>query len=116
MKLLSILLLSAIFFFSVKPGIDSISLKGSSEQNCCSKKCNTTEKNQKPPVQKKQKEDCSGKPCNPFQVCGCCILHCLSDFPLGLPKTEFILQHRFSYQTAFISYFSQDIWQPPKII
>ena len=114
MKFLTLILASTILFLAVKPGIDLLSLQADTEQTCCSGECKPIADNEKSPDQ--QKDDCSGKSCNPFQVCSSCVLHFLTNPFLDLSIPEISTKQNFTYQSAFTSQFAPDFWQPPKIV
>ena len=115
MKFLSLLLATTILFLAVKPGIDLISLQSNTEKTCCGDQCKPIADSEKSSNQQKQKDDCSGKSCNPFQVCGSCVLHFLTNPFHDLSKPEISTKQNFTYQSAFTSQFAPDFWQPPKI-
>ena len=114
MKLLTLILASTILFLVVKPGIDMLSLQTDTEQGCCSGQCKPIADYENSPDQQKQKDDCSGKSCNPFQVCSMCVLHFQTVSSLSLSPPELSALH-YSYRSAFTSQFASDFWQPPKI-
>ena len=113
MKFLTLILASTILFLAVKPGIDLFSLQADTEQTCCGGECKPIADKEKLPDQ--QKDDCSGKSCNLFQVCGSCVLHFLTNPFFDLSKPEISTKQNFTYQSAFTSQFAPDFWQPPKI-
>lgn len=115
MKFLTLILASTILFLAVKPGIDLLSLQADTELTCCGGECKPIADNEKLPDQQKKKDDCSGKSCNPFQVCGSCVLHFLTNRFLDLSKPEISIKQNFTFQSAFTSQFASDFWQPPKI-
>ncbi|MEX2350305.1 MAG: hypothetical protein WD554_05445 [Flavobacteriaceae bacterium] len=114
MKFLTLILASTILFLAVNPGIDLISLQTDTEQSCCGGQCTPISDNNKSQDQN-QDNDCNGKSCNPFQVCGSCVLLCITAPFDYLPKPTISTKHGFSYQSAFTSQFAPDFWQPPKI-
>ncbi len=117
MKFLILILATIILFLAVKQGIDMISLQTDTEQTCCGGQCKPIPqlRDEKSPDQQKQQDDCSGKSCNPFQVCSSCVLHFLTNPFLDLSKPEISTKQNFTYQSAFTSQFAPDFWQPPKI-
>ena len=117
MKFLTLILATFILFLAVKPGIEMLSLQTDTEQTCCSGQCTPISDNDNSQDQdQKQKNDCDGQPCNPFQVCGSCVLVCLN-IPFDyLLKPQIFSKEGFSYQSAFVSQFASDFWQPPKIV
>ncbi|MBK8243644.1 MAG: hypothetical protein IPK88_09475 [Saprospiraceae bacterium] len=115
MKFLTLILATTILFLTVKPSIDAFSLQTDTEQSCCGGQCKPIADKEKSSDQQKQKDDCSGKSCNPFQVCGSCVLHCLTNPFVDLLKPEISTKQNFTYQSAFTSQFAPDFWQPPKI-
>lgn len=116
MKFLTLILASTILFLAVKPGIDLFSLQTDTEQGCCGGHCKPVADNEKSSDQQKQKNDCNGKSCNPFQSCSMCVLHCLTKPSIELSKPEISTKQNFTYQSAFTSQFAPDFWQPPKIV
>ncbi len=115
MKFLILILASTILFLAVKPGIDLTSLQTDTEQTCCSGECKPITDNEKLPDQQNKKDDCSGKSCNPFQVCSSCVLHFLTNPFLDFSKPEISTKQSFTYQSVFTSQFAPDFWQPPKM-
>ena len=117
MKFLTLILATTILFLAVKSGIDLISLQSNTEQTCCDGQCKPIADNEKSSDPKKQKDDSSDKPCNPFQTCssGMCVLQRLTNPFVGLSKPEISTKQNFTYQSAFTSQFAPDFWQPPKI-
>lgn len=115
MKFLILILATFILFLAVKPGIDTLSLQADTEQTCCGGQCTPISDNDNSQGQN-QDNDCDGKSCNPFQVCGYCVLVCLNlPFDYILKPTAFS-DKGFSYQSVFTSQFASDFWQPPKIV
>ena len=114
MKFLTLILASTILFLSVKTELDLLSLQTDIEQTCCGGECKPITNTEKSSDQQKQNDDCSGKSCNPFQVCSSCMFHCLSNPLLDLSKPEISTKQNFIYQSAFTSQFAPDFWQPPK--
>jgi hypothetical protein len=115
MKILIFILTTFILFLAVKPGIDLLSLQADTEQTCCSGLCSPTSENDTSEDQN-QNNDCDGKACNPFQVCGSCVLVCLSLPLYYIPKSRVNSEVNFLYQSTFTSQFTPDFWQPPKIV
>ncbi|MDE0537046.1 hypothetical protein, partial [Tenacibaculum sp. L6] len=76
MKILTYILAFTVIFLSVKPAIDAIPFSSETQQTCCSSsKCNPISDNHNSENQNEQKD--SGM-CNPFQICGSCLLICVS--------------------------------------
>lgn len=115
MKFLTLILATTILFLAVKPGIDTISLQADTEQSCCGGQCTPISDNDNSQDENKE-NDCNGKSCNPFQVCGSCVLACLTIPFEYLPKPTVSTKKTFTYQSAFASQFAPDFWQPPKIV
>jgi len=115
MKFLTLILATTILFLAVKPGIDLISFQADTEQGCCGGQCKPVADNEKSPDQQKQKDDCNGNSCNPFQSCSMHVLHCLAKHSIELSKPDISIKQNFTYQSAFTSQFASDFWQPPKI-
>jgi len=117
MKLLTFILATFILFLAVKPGVDSISLQTDTEQTCCGGQCAPISDNENSQDQdQNQDNDCNGKSCNPFQVCGSCVLVCLNLPFAYIPKPTVFSDKGFTYQSDFISQFASDFWHPPKIV
>lgn len=115
MKILTFILATFILFLAVKPEIDLLSLQADTEQTCCGGQCSPTNDNDTSQDQN-QDNDCDGKACNPFQVCGFCVLVCLN-LPFDyIPKPTVISEEKFTYQSTFTSQFAPNFWQPPKIV
>lgn len=115
MKFLILILATTILFLTVKPGIDLISLQSNAEKNCCGGECKPITDTEKSAGQQKQKDNGSDKPCNPFQTCSSMCLLCLTNSFPNISKPEISTKQNFTYQSAFISQFAPDFWQPPKI-
>lgn len=114
MKFITCILATSILFLVVRPAIDTLLLQTNNEQSCCSSQCTPISINNDSQDQNKD-SDCEGSPCNPFQICSSCVLVCLT-IPIDyLPKSHLFSKKGFSYQSAFISQFASDFWQPPKI-
>jgi len=113
MRFFTLLMASFILSLALKPGLDLLSLQSDEISECCAGECcpttntNTSEQN--------NNEDCSGKSCNPFQVCGCCIFVCLTNPFNLLNKTIKTENQIFSLQKTFPTLYTSDFWQPPKI-
>ncbi|MCZ2249308.1 MAG: hypothetical protein LC111_11180 [Bacteroidia bacterium] len=110
---MTIILATTILFLAIKPGIDTLSLQTDTEQSCCGGQCTSDNDNSQ---DENQENDCNGKSCNPFQVCGSCVLACLTLPFEYLPKQTVSTKETFAYQSAFASQFASDFWQPPKIV
>lgn len=115
MKFLTLILATTILFLTVKPSIDAFSLQTDTEQSCCGGQCTPISDNDNSQDENKE-SDCNGKSCNPFQVCGSCVLACLTIPFEYLPKPTVSTKKTFTYQSAFASQFAPDFWQPPKIV
>ncbi|TDE30470.1 hypothetical protein E0I61_05595 [Flavobacterium ranwuense] len=116
MKLSTLILSTIILFLAIKPGIDLISLQNNNEQTCCDGQSKSIADNEKSSSQQKQKDDRSGKSCNPFQVCSSCVLQCFKNQLTEISKPEISTNQNFTYQSVFTSQFAPDFWQPPKIV
>ncbi|MFE3872612.1 hypothetical protein ACFX5F_15425 [Flavobacterium sp. ZS1P70] len=116
MKFSTLILATIILFLAIKPGIDLISLQNNNEQNCYDGQCKSIADNEKSSSQQKQKDDRSGKSCNPFQVCSSCVLQCSTNQLAEISKPEISTNQNFTYQSVFTSQFAPDFWQPPKIV
>jgi hypothetical protein len=116
MKFSTLILATIILFLAIKPGIELISLQNNNEQTCCDGQCKPIADNEKSSSQQKQKDDRSGKSCNPFQVCSSCVLQCSTNQLAEISKPEISTNQNFTYQSVFTSQFAPDFWQPPKIV
>ncbi len=115
MKFLTLILTISILFLAAKPAIDALSFQAETEQSCCGGQCTPISENNNKQDQN-QENDCNGKSCNPFQVCGSCVLLCLT-MPFDyLPKANIYCKQNFTYQLAFTFQFASDFWHPPKIV
>lgn len=115
MKCFTLLLATFILFLAAKPGIDFPSLEADTARICCSSQCtpisdcdNTQDQN--------ENNDCDGKSCNPFQVCNSCVLVCLHISLIRIPIPTIFLDNGITHQSDYISPFTPDFWQPPKIV
>ena len=115
MKFLVFILATFILFLAVKPGVDLLSFQKDTEQPCCDGQCSPTSNNEKSQKQK-QNNDCGGKSCNPFQVCGSCVLVCVNFAFYFISKTSIFSKKGFTYQSIFSTQYTSDFWQPPKIV
>jgi hypothetical protein len=115
MKYLTFLLACTIVILTVNPCMDTFLQLADKEQSCCGGTCSlniNVENSIETPV---ENDDCEGKTCNPFQVCGNCLFYNFVN-PLGnIIHTEISTEHNFSYSSTFKSQFKPDFWQPPKI-
>jgi hypothetical protein len=116
MRFLTLILTTTILFLAVKPGIDLISVNNVSEVMCCEGSCSSNTESDKSSDTKKENNDCSGKLCNPFQTCGCCLLFLNAQEiqEINIQDPNFKKQF-FSHYSGFNSQFTPDFWQPPKI-
>jgi len=115
MKFLAFILATVILFLAFKPGIDTLSLQTDTEQACCGGQC-TPDAADDTPKDQNQDSGCDGKSCNPFQVCGSCVL-VFSNLPFEyLSKPTGVTEKDFTYQSIFTSPFASDFWQPPEIV
>jgi len=115
MKSLTFILAIFILFLVVKPGMDLLSSQAVKELTSCGGQCAPTSDNDNSEDQN-QDNDCGGKVCNPFQVCGSCVLVYLSLSFDYIPKPTTFSDKGFTYQFVFTSQFASDFWQPPKIV
>jgi hypothetical protein len=117
MKFLSIILVTLITFLALKPGMDELLCQENSCKDCCGSSCAASLDNKTPEEESnKNEDDCNGKSCNPFQVCGSCILICLHASAELIIKPTHLTKLTASYQLVFVSQFAPDFWQPPKIV
>jgi len=113
MRIFTLLMATFILSLALKPGMDLLSLQGDEILECCAGECCPASENSN--ENKTEKEDCSGKSCNPFQVCGCCTFVCLANHFNLLHKTFESEKQVFSLQKTFPTLYTSDFWQPPKI-
>lgn len=111
MKILTYILAFTVIFLSVKPAIDAIPFSSETQQTCCSSsKCNPISDNHNSENQNEQKDN---RMCNPFQICGSCLLICVSTPFFPALQTDFSTEEFFGYQSFIPSQFISDFWQPP---
>ena len=111
MRFFTFLMATFILSLALKPGMDLLALQSDEIMECCAGDCcPATEDNSS-----QNEEDCSGRSCNPFQVCGCCTFVCLSNHFSLLNKTIEAEKQHISFQKTFPILYSSDFWQPPKI-
>ena len=115
MKFLIIILSFLILYLTINPGLEMILSKTPTEQSCCGDYCELIVDLKKSSEQKNQKDDCSGKSCNPFQVCSVCVFHFPSEFNLSVSIPVYN-NLKFTYKSLFLSQFTSDFWHPPKLI
>lgn len=113
MKVTALIIAIYIFLLTIQPLLSVfIDIKNCEAVECCS---NKSYKNEQP--QKKNNKSEQHKQCNPFQVCGSCVIYSLTTQPLFASiKSEISTKQNFTYQFVFSSQFASDIWQPPKIV
>ncbi|NQU35510.1 MAG: hypothetical protein HQ521_19970 [Bacteroidetes bacterium] len=114
MKLSTLILVITILFLAIKPGIDFISLHTTTEQTCCSGQCNPIVTHQN--SSDNHNNDCTGKSCNPFQVCCSCVLQSRINPAGELFKPEIPSKQFITYGSTFCNQFTVDFWHPPKIV
>ncbi|MFN5629086.1 MAG: hypothetical protein ACK48W_07350 [Bacteroidota bacterium] len=115
MKFLVFILATFILFLAIKPGVDLLSFQEDAQQTCCDEQCSSTSQNEKSQNQT-QDNDCGGKSCNPFQVCGSCVLVCVNFAFYFISKASMFSKKGFTYQSIFSTQYTSDFWQPPKIV
>lgn len=114
MKILTYILAFTVIFLSVKPAIDAIPFSSETQQTCCSSsKCNPISDNHNSENQNEQKDNGM---CNPFQICGSCLLICVSTPFFPALQTDFSTGEFFGYQSFIASQFISDFWQPPQFV
>lgn len=113
MKLICYILTTMIMFLIAKPVGSMILFQNNQEYSCCDSMCTPKESKK----EKNENKDCTGKNCNPFQVCNSCvfILNQITNFIQNQPKIEISKKQKIEYQLTFVSQFIPDFWQPPKI-
>lgn len=116
MKCSVLILTTLILFLAVKPGIDLMPVNVANESSCCGINCTANTETKKTSDTKNEESDCSGKLCNPFQACGCCILimNIQEIFEVNAQEPNF-KKYFFSHYSGFNSQFTPEFWQPPKI-
>lgn len=116
MKVLSYILISAITFLLVKPGIDLISFSPKNQKACCSSTtCTPIADHQESDSGNHQEKNTDGV-CNPFQACCSCLLLCIKSPLYTIFKIEIPTEHFFEYQSHIASQFISDFWQPPRFV
>lgn len=111
MKYFSILLCSVILSLASMPSIKLLISNCTSVESCCEIACNTENTDMKSHAD----ENCTGGACNPFAICCSCVLHIVtSTYFLNL-KPQPLLSQLIIFQPKFISFFTVDFWQPPKL-
>ena len=115
MKSFALLWAAFILILALNPGISVLSIKANTESSCCGEVCNPESK--KINTQEENKDNgCEGKSCNPFQVCGCCILVCPNLPSNNLEKVAAVTEKVFTYQSDFSNPLTSDFWQQPRTV
>ncbi|MGQ0829054.1 MAG: DUF6660 family protein [Bacteroidota bacterium] len=62
-------------------------------------------------------KDCRDETCSPFCGCVCCgsVVSNINSFSSTTAFNQTIEKNSFSYKSQFISQFTANIWQPPKL-
>lgn len=115
MNRLTYILAFFILFLAMKPGMDALCVQENSERFSCSKPCKALSDKDKTDDQN-QDNSCDGKACNPFQVCGSCVLICLQISAVCITEPTAYHDKGFTYRNVFTPQFTPDFWQPPKIV
>jgi hypothetical protein len=104
MKYAARLLGVLVLFLAILPGIELV-LPVSEPNCCCADDC-------KLPLE----DNCEGENCNPFQVCGSCVITFFeASFPVK--PVQLITYNLFSVQQIIqIETFVGDFWQPPRVV
>jgi hypothetical protein len=111
MKILSYIFAFYIMLLTVQPAVALLLKKET--KDCCSECCNKCK--DVPKQENQNKDNCPESACNPFQACGCCVGYTLSVNTLNFVSSFTQNTERVIFKENFISQFSVNIWQPPKI-
>lgn len=115
MRQLTSILAFLVLYLAIKPGADRLTMNEAAEKSCCSHACIEMQ-SQNTEEEPSSDNDCAGKICNPFEVCGLCILDCLHfNNRFILVDPTLIQEMHFAFQCSLIPQFAPDFWQPPKI-
>lgn len=114
MKVLTYILAITVIILSVKPAIDAIPFLSENQETCCSNsQCSPISDNES---SKNQSDQEGNGMCNPFQICGSCLLICVSTPFFPALQTDFSTEEFFGYQSFIASQFISDFWQPPQFV
>lgn len=112
MKWLSYILTVFVLLLAAQP---TIALANDTTKGaCCSSSC-CGEQKEEPKDNKTNKKDCSTQNCNPFQSCGACIGFTVKNSLFKLSSPPYQKELPNCHVRSFISQYSPDFWQPPKI-
>ncbi|MCG9881377.1 MAG: hypothetical protein MH472_12325 [Bacteroidia bacterium] len=104
MKYVAKLLGVLVLFLALLPGIELV-LPVSEAKCCCADFCKPT-----------LGDDCESENCNPFQVCGSCVIT-FFEASIAVKPKQLITYNIFSVQQIMqIETFVGDFWQPPRIV
>lgn len=110
MRCFSWLFLVLLVSLSLKPGLEFCSNTIPTETACCATQCSAPAGDENP-----QEKDCSDGQCNPFQICGQCVVPS-PEVPLTLTVVPDV---PITYEDIWLPEFHFDVllphWQPPKI-
>lgn len=105
MKLAGKYLGAIILFLALLPGIEPMRLLASNGDSCCSAECET-------PCD----TDCEGENCNPFEVCGSCVVAIFEPIFIAKPIQVFSYSLFSVPALVLIERYVQDFWQPPRFV
>lgn len=112
MKYITNILIVFFLYLSIKPGVENLLNNSMIVQSCCGDVCIQDFENETD-----EDKNCDGKACNPFQICGSCVLFCMkSSFQSEITQLKINTTKGFTFYSIFISKFASDFWQPPKIV
>jgi hypothetical protein len=113
MKFFTYILTFTVIFLSIKPGIDALPFASANKQACCSSiTCNQDGDAQDSDNQ----DDQNNGWCNPFQICGSCVLICTSTADYPSIQANISTETFFGNQTLKPYQLISDFWQPPQIV
>ena len=111
MKWLSYILAFFVIVLTAQPLLSLMNEK--TETFCGSSCCN--EEDDTPKDSNKNKSDGNDKNCNPFKACGCCMGFTVRTSFIRIDAPAIQKSMSIIFKQHFISQYSPDVWQPPKI-
>lgn len=113
MKWLSYIFTFVVVLLTVQPTLVLASENHVSE--CCGSSCCEEENEDSPKDNQKKSNNCKDQNCNPFQSCGCCLGFTVKSEFYGVQSPIVQKAILVSRIENFISQYTPDFWQPPKI-
>ena len=113
MKRLSYIFTFFVVFLTIQPTVALIN--ETPETSCCGSSSCGNEDEDSTPDSKHDKGDCKDQNCNPFQACGSCLGFTVINGFYQIKTTIVQKSSPVFFTENFISQFSPDVWQPPKI-